>query len=65
MYYYYTPDAQRACAGVKMVLMVIFLSCAGVSVDLKKAYFAYFVAYIAHFRLLVISDISRKICAKI
>ena len=48
-----------------MVLMVVFPLCAHVSVHLKKAYFAYFVVYIAHFRLLVIGDIYAKICAKI
>ena len=48
-----------------MVLMVTFPLCAGVYVHFKKAYLAYFVAYIAHFRLLVIGDISRKICANI
>jgi len=48
-----------------MVLMVVFPLCAHVSVHFKKAYFAYFVAYIAHSRLSVIGDISRKICANI
>ena len=42
-----------------MVLMVGFPLCARVSVHFKKAYLAYFVAYIAHSRLLVIGDIYR------
>ncbi len=42
-----------------MVLMVRFLSCARVSVHFKKAYFAYFVAYIPHFCVFVIGDIYR------
>ena len=58
-YYYYAPDARRASVGLKMVLMVIFLSCAGVSVHLKNPDFAYFVAYIAHSRLSVIGYIYR------
>ena len=45
--------------GLKMVLMVIFLSCAGVSVHLKNPDFSYFVAYIAHSRLSVIGYIYR------
>ena len=56
---YYAPDARRACVGLKMVLMVIFLSCAGVSVHLKNPDFSYFVAYIAHSRLSVIGYIYR------
>ena len=48
-----------------MVSMVTFPLCAGVCVHLKKAYLAYFVAYIAHSRLLVISGIYANICANI
>ena len=39
--------------------MVGFLSCAGVSVDLKNPDFSYFVAYIAHYRHSVIGYIYR------
>ena len=43
-----------------MVSMVKFPLCARVSVHFKKAYFAYFVAYIAHSSVSVIGDISRR-----
>ncbi len=42
-----------------MVSMVKFPSCAGVCVHFKNPDFSYFVAYIAHFRLLVIGYIYR------
>jgi len=48
-----------------MVSMVVFPLCAHVSVHLKKADFAYFVAYIAHSSVSVIGDISRKSARKI
>ena len=59
MYCYYAPDRHRQRVGGEMVSMVGFLSCAGVSVDLKNPDFSYFVAYIAHFRGFVIGGISR------
>ena len=60
MYYYYVPDRHRQRGEAGMVLVVIYPSCAHVSVDLKKAYLAYFVAYIAHSSVSVISDIYAK-----
>ena len=48
-----------------MVSMVGFPLCAGVYVDLKKAYLAYFVAYIAHSSVSVIGYIYANICANI
>ena len=65
MYCYYAPDERRAGGGLEMVLMVRFPLCAHVSVDFKKAYFAYFVAYIAHSSVSVIGDIYANICANI
>ena len=59
MYCYYAPDRHRQRVGGEMVLMVRFPLCARVSVHFKKAYFAYFVAYIAHFRHSVIGYIYR------
>ena len=64
-YCYYAWDRHTQRVGAEMVLVVISPLCAGVCVHLKKAYFAYFVAYIPHSRLLVISDIYANICAKI
>ena len=65
MYYYYVPDRHRQRGEAGMVLVVIYPSCAHVSVDLKKAYLAYFVAYIAHSSVSVIGDIYANICANI
>ena len=65
MYCYYAPDERSERGEAGMVLVVIYPLCAHVSVHLKKAYLAYFVVYIPHFRLLVIGDIYAKICAKI
>jgi len=48
-----------------MVSMVKFPLCARVFVDLKKAYLAYFVAYIAHSSVSVIGYIYANICANI
>ena len=62
---YYAPDERSERGGCEMVSMVTFPLCAGVCVHLKKAYLAYFVAYIAHSRLLVISGIYANICANI
>ena len=60
MYCYYAPDERRERGGLEMVSMVGFPLCARVYVDLKKAYLAYFVAYIAHSSVSVIGDISRR-----
>ena len=60
MYCYYAPDERRERGGLEMVSMVKFPLCARVSVHFKKAYFAYFVAYIAHSSVSVIGDISRR-----
>ena len=59
MYCYYAPDERRERGGLEKVSMVKFPLCARVSVHFKKAYFAYFVAYIAHFRHSVIGYIYR------
>jgi hypothetical protein len=65
MYCYYAPDRHTQRVGLEMVSMVVSPLCAHVSVDLKKPDLAYFVAYIAHYRLPVIGDIYANICAKI
>ena len=65
MYCYYAPDERRERGGLEMVLMVKSPLCARVSVHFKKAYFAYFVAYIAHSSVSVIGDIYANICANI